>query len=152
MKAAFTRVLASAIAAGLAYWLANLLLGHNQPIFAAISAIICLAPGVLNHFRQSINLLAGVSIGILCGGLIFRIPYDLGELRFAIAAFVSMLIASAFNMASTVSIQAGASALLVILLGPENAGLSRFLDLVIGVAIGMSFAIIFFRSRFDLQD
>ena len=145
VRAAFTRVLASALAAAIAFWLAKQLLGQEQPIFAAITAIICLAPGIANHFRQSLNLLVGVSIGIVVGELIFLVPIDLGELRLA-------LLPSALGTATLVPIQAGASALLVILLAPHNAGLSRFLDVVIGVATGLTFAVVFFRARLSLRD
>jgi len=152
VKAAFTRVLAAALAATIAFWLAKHLLGQQQPIFAAITAIICLAPGILNHFRQSLNLLVGVSIGIVVGELIFLIPIDLREIRLALAVFAAMLCASALGKTPVVPIQAGASALLVILMGPHNAGLSRFLDVLIGVATGMTFAVVFFRARLSLKD
>ena len=152
VRAAFTRVLASALAAAIAFWLAKQLLGQEQPIFAAITAIICLAPGIANHFRQSLNLLVGVSIGIVVGELIFLVPIDLGELRLALAVFAAMLLASALGTAPVVPIQAGASALLVILMGPHYAGLSRFLDVVIGVATGLTFAVVFFRARLSLRD
>jgi uncharacterized membrane protein YgaE (UPF0421/DUF939 family) len=152
VRTALTRVIASTIAAGVAYWLARHILGQHLPIFAAITAIVCLAPGILNHFRQSVNLLIGVSIGILVGELIFKMPYDLGELRVAVAVFAAMLIASASASAPIVPIQAGASALLVILMGPQNAGLSRFLDVIVGAATGILFAVVFFRARLNFRD
>jgi uncharacterized membrane protein YgaE (UPF0421/DUF939 family) len=152
VKAAFTRVVASAAAAALAYWLARVLLGQHQPIFAAITAIICLAPGILNHFRQSLNMLVGVSVGIVVGELIFLIPHDLGEIGMALAVFVAMLLGSALSTVPVVPIQAGASALLVILMGPQYAGLARFLDVIIGVATGLAFAVVFFRARLNFRD
>ncbi len=152
VKGAFTRVVASTIAAAIAYWLARHLLGQPQPIFAAIAAIVCLAPGILNHFRQSANLLIGLSIGILVGELIFRIPYDPGEFRVAVAVFMAMVIATALATAPIVPIQAGASALLVILMGPQNAGLARFLDVILGASTGILFAVVFFRDRLNFRD
>jgi uncharacterized membrane protein YgaE (UPF0421/DUF939 family) len=156
-KLAFTRVLASTIAATVAFWVAQHLLGQHQPIFAAITAIICLAPGILNHFRQSVNLIAGVSIGIIVGELIFLIPYDLGPYDFsgahvALAVFIAMTLASAFATTPVVPIQAGVSALLVILMGPQNAGFIRFLDVIVGVCTGLLFAVVFFRARLNLRD
>ncbi|MDB5525629.1 MAG: hypothetical protein JWM58_3392 [Rhizobium sp.] len=152
VKSAFTRVLAAAVAAALAYWLARMLLGQQQPIFAAITAIICLAPGIPSHFKQCINLLVGVSIGIVVGELVFLIPYELGEIAFAIATLVAMLFASSPGMAPVVPIQAGASALLVVLMGPQYAGLIRFLDVLIGVTTGLVFAVVFFRARLNFRD
>jgi uncharacterized membrane protein YgaE (UPF0421/DUF939 family) len=151
-KLAFTRVLASTVAAAVAFWVAQHLLGQHQPIFAAITAIICLAPGILNHFRQSVNLIAGVSIGILVGEVIFLIPLDFGETRVALAVFIAMSVASAFATTAVVPIQAGVSALLVILMGPQNAGFIRFLDVIVGVSTGLLFAVVFFRARLNLRD
>ena len=78
VKAAFTRVLAATAAAALSYWLARGLLHQPQPIFAAITAIICLAPGIPSHFRQALNLLIGVSVGIVVGELVFLLPESPG--------------------------------------------------------------------------
>ncbi|MBL0371296.1 FUSC family protein [Rhizobium sp. KVB221] len=152
LKAAFTRVVASAVAAALAYWLARALLGQPRPIFAAITAIICLAPGILNHFRQSVNLLIGVTIGIVMGELVFLIPQEIGELRIAIAVFVAMFLGSALSPLPVVPIQAGVSALLVILMGPQTAGVPRFLDVIIGIVVGLTIAVVFFRSRLKISD
>jgi uncharacterized membrane protein YgaE (UPF0421/DUF939 family) len=149
VRAAFTRVLASAVAASLAYWLAHVLLGQPRPIFAAITAIVCLAPGIVSHYQQGINLLIGVSIGIMIGELVFLIPYDLGELSVAGAVFAAMLVASAFGTTPLVPIQAGTSALLVLLMGPQYAGIARYLDVLIGVLVGVAFAFVFFRHRMN---
>ena len=157
VKAAFTRVLAAAAAAALAYWLARLILHQPQPIFAAITAIICLAPGIPSHFRQAVNLLIGVTIGIAVGELVFLLPaslgaQDIGELRVAVAIFAAMLIGAASGLPSSVPIQAGVSALLVILMGPHAAGLPRYLDVLLGGTIGLVFAIVFFRARLSFKD
>jgi uncharacterized membrane protein YgaE (UPF0421/DUF939 family) len=156
-KAAFTRVLAAAVAASLAYFLARTLLGQPQPIFAAITAIICLAPGIPSHFRQAVNLLIGVTIGILVGELVFLLPesvlpYETGEIRVAVALFAAMLLATSLGLTPVVPIQAGASALLVILMGPQSAGLARYLDVLLGIAIGLAFAVVFFRARLTYKE
>lgn len=157
LRAAFTRVLAATAAAALAYWLGRVVLHQPQPIFAAITAIICLAPGIPSHFRQAINLLIGVSIGIAVGELVFHLPeslgpHDLGELRVGVAIFAAMLVGAAFGQTPTVPIQAGVSALLVILMGPRAAGLPRYLDVLLGSVIGLTFAVVFFRARLNFKD
>ena len=146
-RAAFSRALAAALSAALAYWLAHLLFGQPQPLFAAISALICLAPGIPDHLRQGANLLVGVTVGILVGELAFLIPYEWGEVRLASATFLAMMLASLFGLAPVVPIQAGVSAMLVLLMGPQSAGLARFLDVILGVVVGVTVAIVFFRTR-----
>lgn len=157
LKAAFTRVLAATAAAALAYWLARLLYGQHQPIFAAITAIICLSPGIPSHFKQAVYLMLGVTIGIVIGELVFLLPetvgaYDIGELRVGAAIFTAMMIATVFGLPPTVPIQAGASALLVILMGPHAAGLARYLDVLLGTVVGVAFAVLFFRARLSFKD
>ena len=46
---AWREVLASALAAALSWFLAQRLFGHQQPIFAAITAIVCLAGPSESH-------------------------------------------------------------------------------------------------------
>lgn len=157
VKAAFTRILAATVAAAVSYWLAHVLLGQPQPIFAAITAIICLAPGIPSHFRQGVTMLIGVTIGIAVGELVFLLPesigpQEIGELRVGVAVFAAMLIAAAFGLPPAGPIQAGTSALLVILMGPSAAGLPRYLDVLLGVTIGIAFAVIFFRARLSFRD
>lgn len=148
-RAAFTHVLAAALAAAFSFWVARHLLGHPQPVFAAITALICLAPNIPNHFRQGINLLMGVTTGIVIGEIALMFPYEMGEVRMAVAIFIAMLTAASLSNAPMVAIQAGASAMLVLLLGPQSAGFVRFLDVIVGVATGLSIAFLFFRKKPD---
>ncbi|MQB19733.1 aromatic acid exporter family protein [Agrobacterium tumefaciens] len=147
LRSTFTRAFAAALAAAFAFWASRHLLGHQQPVFAAISALICLAPGIPSQIRQGMGLIVGVTVGIVVGELALVIPAELAELRMASATFVAMMIAVAFGMPPVVPIQAGASAMLVLLMGPQVAGLARFLDVLIGASTGLIVAFVFFRER-----
>ncbi len=144
---------AAAIAAALSFYLARWLFGHPEPIFAAITAIICLAPGIPNHFRQTLNMMVGVTIGILVGELAFLLPIPFLEIRILLCVFLGVLIGALINLAPVVPIQAGASALLVMVMGPATAGLVRFLDVAVGAAIGAAFALaLFLHNRAASSD
>ena len=53
-KSAFRETLESALAAGIAWWLGLLVFGgEHTPLFAAITAIVCLAPGLPSHSKQA---------------------------------------------------------------------------------------------------
>jgi hypothetical protein len=78
---AWREVLASALAAALSWFLAQRLFGHQQPIFAAITAIVCLAPGLPSHTKQTVGLLLGVATGILVGELSLVLLDDIPLLR-----------------------------------------------------------------------
>jgi len=58
-----------------------------------------------------------------------------------------MMLASLFGLSAVVPIQAGASAMLVLLLGPQSAGFVRFLDVSVGAFIGVAVTILFFRQK-----
>jgi uncharacterized membrane protein YgaE (UPF0421/DUF939 family) len=71
----------------LSWFLAQRLFGHQQPIFAAITAIVCLAPGLPSHTKQTVGLLLGVATGILVGELSLVLLDDIPLLRITLAAF-----------------------------------------------------------------
>lgn len=138
---------ASAVAACMSWVLAVWLLGHPHPVFAVVTAIVCLAPGLPSHGRQAVGLMLGVATGIVVGefamlvlpeGLL--VPQGLSLLRLASATFFSILIAAAFGQAAVVAIQAGVSAVLVLAFGPHSAGLVRLEDVAVGVVIGLLFS------------
>jgi uncharacterized membrane protein YgaE (UPF0421/DUF939 family) len=130
-------ILASALGAGLAWVLAQRLLGHPQPIFAPISAIMCLSPGLPSHTRQTLGLLLGVATGIVIGELSLALPDHFPLVRVIVAPFFAMLIASAYGQAAVVSIQAGISAILVAAIGPATTGSVRMVDVAVGAAVGL---------------
>src|SRR5688572_5905005 len=67
LRAALPDAAAATVAAGLSWLIARALFGHPQPLFAAIAAIVCLAPGLPNHGRQAVGLILGVATGIAVG-------------------------------------------------------------------------------------
>ncbi len=138
---------ASAVAAGIAWLLSVWLFGHPHPVFAAVTAIVCLSPGLPSHGRQAVGLMLGVATGILIGevalillpeGLL--VPEGLSLLRLTLATFFSILVAAAFGQAPVVAIQSGVSAVLVLALGPHSAGLVRLEDVAVGVVVGLVFS------------
>jgi len=128
----------------LAWALAKAVFGHPHPVFAAVTAIICLSPGLPNHGRQAVGLVLGVTTGILVGEAAFLLPDTVPTLRLSLASFVAIMIASGYGLLAVVPIQAGVSALLVLALGPESAGLVRMLDVICGTAVGLLFSQVLF--------
>ncbi|XSG81720.1 MAG: FUSC family protein [Methyloligella sp. ZOD6] len=131
---------ACAAAAGIAWFAAKLLFGHPTPVFAAVSAIVCLSPGLPNHVRQAIGLMTGVAVGIVVGQVALLAPDTLPVLRMMAATFLSILLASIFGAPPVVPIQAGVSAVLVLSIGAETAGVVRLMDVVVGALAGLFFS------------
>ena len=137
---AWREALASALGAALAWVLAEHLLGHPQPIFAPISAIICLSPGLPSHTKQTMGLLLGVATGIVIGELALALPDSMPLLRLTLAAFFSMMVAASYGQPAVVPIQAGVSAILVVAFGPATTGSVRMADVAVGAAVGFLFS------------
>ncbi|GAB5097495.1 FUSC family protein [Caballeronia sp. HLA56] len=132
--------LASAIAAVLAWMLAHRLFGHPHPVFAAISAIVCLSPALPSHGKQAVGLMLGVATGIAVGEFSLFLPDALPLLRISVATFFAIVLAASFGLAAVVPIQAGVSAVLVLALGPASAGGTRMIDVAIGTIVGLIFS------------
>jgi len=139
--------LASALGAALSWFLAERLLGHPQPIFAAISAIVCLSPGLPSHTKQTGGLLLGVATGIVIGELTTalsdNIPLlsdNIPLLKIALAAFLAMIVAASYGQSAVVPIQAGVSAMLVVAFGSATTGSVRMADVAVGAAVGFLFS------------
>ena len=128
-------VTAATIAALLAWEVAQKVFGHPHPLFAAVIAIVALGPGITNHPKQAWGLVLGVATGILVGEVVLLIPNP--TVAMGVGVFVSMALASCFGIGPVVPIQAGVSVLLVLTLGPETAGSTRMIDVLIGAAIGL---------------
>lgn len=141
LRAAWVDAMASAVAAAIAWLIAQQVLGHSYPAFAAVAALVCLAPGLPNHGRQAVALMLGVGVGIVVGEIVLQLlPGNLPPLRLIVATFFSVLVAAAFGQGPVVAIQAGVSAILILATGPQTAGLVRMLDVSVGAAVGLLFS------------
>ncbi|WP_181257451.1 FUSC family protein [Pseudaminobacter soli (ex Li et al. 2025)] len=137
---AWRDVLASSVAGAIAWVIAQKLFGHPYPIFAAIVALICLAPGLPSHARQAMGLLVGVGTGIPIGELALTLGGDLPVLSGSVATFIAMMFASSFGLGPVVPIQAGVSVILVLVMGPMTAGYVRLLDSCVGIVVALLFS------------
>ena len=133
-------VLASSIAGAVAWILSQKLLGHPYPVFAAIVALVCLAPGLPSHARQAVGMLVGVGLGILVGELALAVANGMLLLRGFVATFVALMLASSFGLGPVVPIQAGVSTILVLVMGPQTAGYVRLLDSCVGIVVALLFS------------
>ena len=144
LRAALPDAAAATVAAALSWLLARALFGHPHPVFAAVTAIVCLAPGLPNHGRQAVGLVLGVATGIVVGEAALLVPDIVPALRLSLATFLAIMVASSYGLQPVVPIQAGVSALLVMALGPSSAGAVRMLDVACGTAVGLLFSQVLF--------
>ena len=139
--------LATALACALSWFLAQRIWGHPHPTFAVVTAIVCLAPGVPSHLKQTKNLLIGCTLGIVLGELMWQMPDAHPLVRLGLGSFFSILLGTVIGPAPMVPIQAGVSMVLVLAMGPSNAGSARLLDVLVGAAVGVLFSQVLFTSN-----
>ena len=136
-------VLQTALAASVAYFLAAIVLGQEQPFFAPIAAVISLGLTLGQRGRRTVELVFGVAIGLLVADLLV-LAIGVGAVQVAIVVALAMAAALLFAERSLFVNQAAISAILVIVLQPPNAVFSpdRFLSALIGggVALAINYA------------
>jgi hypothetical protein len=62
LRLALRDAIAASLGAMLAWELSHYLLGHPRPVFAAVTALVCLAPGLPSHLKQTWGLVLGLSL------------------------------------------------------------------------------------------
>lgn len=126
------------LAAGGAWLVAFNLIGHERPFFAPIAAVISLGVSLANRLQRAVELIVGVSLGVLVGDLLISV---IGSGWWQITLVVTLAVAGAvFANGGTLLVnQAGASAVLVATLLPpgQAGGIDRCVDALIGGLVGV---------------
>jgi uncharacterized membrane protein YgaE (UPF0421/DUF939 family) len=132
-------VVQSAVAAGVAYLLATLVLGHERPFFAAIAAIISLGVTLGQRVRRAIELTFGVAVGLMVADLLVLF-IGTGVAQIGIVVLLAMAAAVFFGGGPLLVNQAAVSALLVVVLQPPNDVFdpARFLDALVGGVVALA--------------
>jgi len=127
-----------AIAAGLAWFVAFDLLHHERPFFAPIAAVISLGLSLARRWRRSVELIFGVSIGILVGDVVIT-WIGSGAWQISVVVAAAMAVAVFADKGPMLPTQAASSAVLVATLLPPGAaeGYERALDAIVGGVIGL---------------
>ena len=138
LRASVWSVAQSAAAASLAYFLAQVLLGHESPFFAPIAAVISLSVTVGSRPRRAIEMVFGVAVGLMVADLLVLV-IGTGTLQIAAVVLLAMAAAVFFGGGTMLVNQAAVSAILVVVLQPRAAVFSpdRFLDALVGGGVAL---------------
>ena len=115
------------LGAALAYFIATEVLDHRQAFFAPIAAIIVLIAGAGLRGRTLFELVLGVATGVLMGELVILL--GLKGLALTQAATSSVLLAAVIPVA-----------------GAGNPAVTRFLDALVGGAVGLALTLLIPRN------
>ena len=137
-------VVQAAVAASLAYFLAEVIIGHGQPFFAPIAAVICLSVTLGQRNRRAVELVFGVAVGLTVADLLVLVIGN-GTLQIAVVVLLAMAAAVFFGGGTMLVNQAAVSAVLVIVLQPPDAVFSpdRFIDALIGGGVALAINYLF---------
>ncbi|WP_138417268.1 FUSC family protein [Sinomonas gamaensis] len=144
------------VGAVLAYLIAQYLLGHVGPIFAATSALIALGFGRDLTVRKVLEVSVGCTLGIALGDLVVTFA-GAGIWQAGFALIVSLLLARFLDRGVIFATQLGIQSLFVVLLPtPVGGPFTRSLDAIVGGLVSLLITALVPRDprvqpRHDLQ-
>ncbi|GAM45109.1 hypothetical protein NSK11_contig00014-0060 [Nocardia seriolae] len=127
-----------AIGAGLAWFIAHQVVGHEHPFFAPMAAMISIGVSFGARLRRSIELIVGVAVGIGIGDL-FVTHVGTGTWQIVLLVVLAMCTAVFLDGGPVITMQAASSAVLVATLYPPgNGGAAlRMIDALVGGLVGI---------------
>jgi uncharacterized membrane protein YgaE (UPF0421/DUF939 family) len=132
----------SAVAAGVAWAIAKLIVGQPEPFFAPAAAVISLGLSRGQPRRRAIELSVGVAVGIgIAAALVYLI--GVGAIQVAVLVALVMSVSLLLNGSQVLINQAAVSALLIMTLPGQGAEIDRFLDACVGGAVAIAFGLLF---------
>ena len=139
---AWLAILQSAVAAGIAWLLARLIVGQPEPFFAPAAAVISLGLSRGQPRRRAIELSIGVAVGIGIAAALVRL-IGVGALQVTVLVALVMSVSLLLNGSQVLINQAAVSALLIMTLPGQGAEIDRFLDACVGGAVAIGFGLVF---------
>ncbi len=131
-----------ALAAGVSWALARYVLGHPQPFFAPVAAMVCLGFSFGQRLRRVAEVMAGVAVGVAVGDLFVRF-FGTGVPQIVFVVALAMSVAVLLGAGTLMTTQAGVQAAIVTTLLPSpGAGFNRFLDAALGGVVALAAATI----------
>ncbi|WP_158019055.1 FUSC family protein [Mycobacterium basiliense] len=141
----------TATAAGLAWYLAHDVIGHQQPFFAPIAAAVCLSASDVLRTQRAVQMIIGVTFGIGLGAAVQTV-LGTGAIAIAVAVFISLccavLIASGYIAQGLMFFnQVTVSATLVISVSRSADVVERLEDTLLGGGLAIVFAALLFPGN-----
>jgi uncharacterized membrane protein YgaE (UPF0421/DUF939 family) len=125
------------VAVFLSWFLAHTVLGHTQPFFAPVTAILGLGLTYGQRLRRIVEVAVGVAIGVLVGDVIV-ILLGGGAWQMALVVVAAMSIAVVVSSGQLLVMQAGVQAVFIVaFVATTGEGISRWLDALVGGAVAI---------------
>lgn len=126
-----------AVAAAIAWYIANDLIGHDRPFFAPMAAVICLGTSYGQRLRRVAEVTIGVAVGVFLADLLLLL-IGTGAWQVGVLVALSMTVTLLVNAGSLFVTQAAVQGIVVVTFaaGPGYA-LDRWTDALIGGAVAL---------------
>lgn len=126
-----------AVAAGLSWWVAHTLVGHPQPFFAPIVALVSLGTSYGQRLRRVLEVTIGVAIGVFLGDLYTHVlgrgPWQI-TVMIGVAMSLALLLDASPLLVNQVAIQ---SLVVVTVLPNQGAAFLRWTDALVGGGVAL---------------
>lgn len=125
------------VAVLLSWSIARGVLGHEQPFFAPVTAILGLGLTYGQRLRRIVEVTVGVAIGVLVGDVIVLLLGG-GGWQMALVVVAAMAIAVVISSGQLIVMQAGVQAVFIVaFVATTGEGISRWLDAIVGGAVAI---------------
>ena len=126
-----------AVAAGVAWFVAADVLGHETPFFAPIAAVVSLGTSYGQRLRRVAEVTFGVALGVLAGDLL-TLLLGSGGWQLALIVSLAMSVALLLDAGAIFVTQAAVQSIVVSTLVPNpSVGFIRWTDALIGGAVAL---------------
>jgi uncharacterized membrane protein YgaE (UPF0421/DUF939 family) len=126
-----------AVAAGVAWWFAEEVVGHPTPFFAPVAAVVSLGTSYGQRLRRVAEVTIGVAVGVFAGDLLVRL---IGTHPWSITLIVglAMSVAALLYGGQVFTIQAAVQSIVVATLIPDpGAAFTRWTDALVGGGVAL---------------
>jgi uncharacterized membrane protein YgaE (UPF0421/DUF939 family) len=132
-----------AVTAGLAWYLARLIPGHQVPFLAPVGSIVTLGLTFGQRLRRGFEVAIGVAVGVAVADIWVAI-FHTGVWQIVVVCALSMSLATLVGAGPLMTIQAGVQSIVITAIAPPGVGfgVNRWLDAVIGCALALLVATI----------
>jgi len=148
LRAHAPHVVLCASGAGIAYLVARHVLGHEQPIFAPIAAVLGLGISYGQRLRRVGEVVVGVAIGVLVGDLLVR-AFGTGAWQIALVVGLGMSVAILLRAGTLMINQIAIQGVFVTLYAQTSTGaiIGRWSDAATGGAVALLLATLVPRQQ-----
>ncbi len=127
----------ASVAAGVAWWVATVVVGHPHPFFAPIVAVICLGTSYGQRLRRVAEVTVGVAIGVFLADVLVLL-LGTGAWQLTLIVALAMSIALLVNAGALLVTQAAVQSIVVVTLAASPGyALTRWIDALVGGAVAL---------------